>query len=149
MKYFVVPLIYFIQGDITKHIKIGETCCGIEERISRLQAGSPDILNFLGACFAPMPSEKALHRKFKSQRLHGEWFLPSDELYEFINEKCFKDIWALYAAYESIKAGELTYNEALYIGDDGLIEMSNKKTMKTINSMYIQDGKNALHTHNK
>ena len=143
MKHFQTPLIYFVQGEITKRIKIGETSCGVPERINRLQTGSPDELNFLGGCFSPAPSEKKLHEMFKSYRLHGEWFSPSKEIYDFIEKNCFKNIFALYSAYEELKAGELTYEKAIKIGDEGLINISDQKTRKVVEWLYIKENTNA------
>lgn len=35
--------------------------------------------------------ERAIHAKFDSIRAHGEWFRPSDDLYEFIKIKSISD----------------------------------------------------------
>lgn len=76
-------LVYFIQGEKTKLVKIGRTIheCP-HRRLSDLQMGSPDILRLLGVIYHF--SESELHLKFKEDRFFGEWFFPSQSLLDFI-----------------------------------------------------------------
>ena len=68
---------YFIQGKATGLIKIGKAI-HIRKRLAALQTGSPDelvcIFNIMGDW------EKRLHKKFASDRRHGEWFAPANIL---------------------------------------------------------------------
>jgi len=84
-------LVYFIQGTITKLIKIGRTDRVVRNpeklRFKELQAGSPDELVIL-AC-VPEWSKKeecVLHRGFAHLRVHGEWFRPEQELLDFLDK---------------------------------------------------------------
>jgi hypothetical protein len=79
-------LVYFIQGEQTKLVKIGQTSSECpHERLMSLQAGSPDILNLLGVVYHI--SEKDLHERFKLHRVRGEWFHPIQALMKFIEEE--------------------------------------------------------------
>lgn len=98
-------MIYFVQGEKTKLIKIGITNDGRHfcphVRLSGLQSGSPDKLKLLGVIYIePKKSwtsklcrqkdvelEQAIHSKFIIQHVHGEWFMPSKILSSFITEK--------------------------------------------------------------
>ena len=78
--------IYFVQGELTKHVKIGFTRNHPEQRIKALQIGSPDRLLLLGWCHGRRIAEGTLHSKFAPQRLFGEWFACSPDLLAFIQE---------------------------------------------------------------
>jgi len=73
---------YFIQGEVTKLIKIGKAK-DIDRRLKNLQCGSPDNLVILKSYRGD--AEKTLHKVFSSIRLHGEWFFPHPDLLEFIS----------------------------------------------------------------
>jgi hypothetical protein len=76
-------MVYFIQGNKTRLVKIGQTT-NLTKRLRALQAHSPDQLYVL----ATIPDEKAdapYHLRFReSWAGHGEWFNPSPELMAFI-----------------------------------------------------------------
>ncbi len=84
-------MIYFIQGEITRRIKIGFTKGFIEARLNALQIGSPDKLNIVAAQLGNEKDEHQLHIKFDQHRSHGEWFFECDEVFDYIEEYCFKD----------------------------------------------------------
>lgn len=69
---------YFVIG--AGMIKIGTTD-NLETRLKALQCGSPVPLELLGVC---QLEEKDLHERFKHLQKHGEWFLGTTELLEFI-----------------------------------------------------------------
>src|SRR6267143_784005 len=73
--------LYFIQGQQTKLIKIGVSKDPMK-RLEDHQTSSPDRLTLLGAVHTY--SEKYIHRRFERDRVHGEWFRPSEELLAFI-----------------------------------------------------------------
>ena len=76
--------IYFLQArDGNKPIKIGVTS-DINKRLSQLRNTSPVNLQLLKAIEADKDLEQDIHRRFKDDRLHGEWFNPTPELLRFI-----------------------------------------------------------------
>lgn len=136
---------YFIQGEITQRIKIGKTSTAVRERIRLLQTGSPDILKFLGVCIGIKRSESVLHREFSQYRLHGEWFSPEPEIFEYIKGNCITDERAFFHAYQKIENGDITFEDALSIGTDELKLMSENAFRDTLNNMYVNDdGYNVL-----
>ena len=70
--------IYFIGGR-DGPIKIGFTR-QLAQRLRRLQMNSPVRLSVIAAFEGDRSDELELHRLFKPQRLHGEWFRRSPEL---------------------------------------------------------------------
>lgn len=78
-------MIYFIQAEVIGRIKIGYTSKGrLEKRISALNTASPVPLKLLCVIPGRPELERRLHRRFRSCRVKGEWFLPSDRLVAFI-----------------------------------------------------------------
>jgi DNA-binding XRE family transcriptional regulator len=73
-------MVYFIQGAVTKLVKIGRTDSHIQTRLDAL--ASPDLLVCLKV--ANVLSERWLHNRFRASWSHGEWFKPERELMEFI-----------------------------------------------------------------
>lgn len=75
-------MIYFVQGTITKHIKIGFTSRPFIYRFKSLMSSDPLV------CLKTMEGdalvEAQLHQRFVANRIHGEWFQPSKELLAFI-----------------------------------------------------------------
>ncbi len=76
-------MIYFIQGRLTKLIKIGKAI-DCEKRLIVLQGASPDKLDIIKQIYASDEAESFLHRCFKHLRSHGEWFNPAPDLLQFI-----------------------------------------------------------------
>lgn len=74
-------MVYFIQGESTKLIKIGKAD-DVLVRLRMLQCGSPDKLMVLKV--EADASERVYHLQFAVDRIHGEWFRPSVDLMEFI-----------------------------------------------------------------
>ena len=81
------PRIYFIQMGDDGPIKIGTTKNHINGRLRALQSASPYKLNLL-FLFKNYPksyiTEGSIHKKFKKNRLEGEWFYPSKEVLDYI-----------------------------------------------------------------
>ena len=101
-------MIYFIQGRRTKLIKIG-FAQNAKERLSRLQTGSPDILELIAVRVGDKYEENELHYMFKAHKSHGEWFKPCEEIFTYINEHCtanYSDIFMAEWAINNGKAGE-------------------------------------------
>lgn len=78
-------LVYFVQAGDDGPIKIGTVKRDINGRIASLQTGSSERLHLRRAVLGDVYEEKRLHERFAASRLHGEWFMLSDELSEFID----------------------------------------------------------------
>jgi Meiotically Up-regulated Gene 113 (MUG113) protein len=75
-------VVYFIQGDHSKLVKIGKTV-NIVQRLNVLRGAGPDQLTVL----AVIPNENddhKYHERFADAWSHGEWFHPSPDLLAFI-----------------------------------------------------------------
>jgi len=79
--------IYFIQAVDSKKIKIGFSAWNVETRLNTLQTGSPEPLALLGAIDGTPADERALHRKFASLRISGEWFQCHDSILEMLGTR--------------------------------------------------------------
>jgi hypothetical protein len=75
--------IYFIQGVDGGPIKIG-VANDPQRRLSDLQRTSPVRLQILATEPGDLLEEAALHQKFKSDRMHGEWFNDTPALRDHI-----------------------------------------------------------------
>lgn len=106
-----------------------------------LQTGSPDKLIVIGGSFEPYANEDTLHSLFSEFRLHGEWYSPADKIFNYINEKCFRSMPALYQAYYEIKRGNFTYEDAIHMGDALLNQHAEKRSLEIQNTMFLKDGK--------
>ena len=87
-------MIYFIQGNITKKIKIGVSE-NAEKRIKDLRAASPDELILLGYAVGNSEEERTLHQRFDAYRLHGEWFDDCKEIHDFIRQCGHDNLYGL------------------------------------------------------
>jgi hypothetical protein len=76
--------VYFLQGEVTKLIKIGFTTHSIKDRTNDLQTGSPDKLVPLRAVLGRRELEQRLHQRFAQHRVHGEWFHPHADVMYFV-----------------------------------------------------------------
>lgn len=75
--------IYFVQGVVSGHIKIGFST-NVMSRMSSLATGSAEQLRLLGAIPGSHSDEQALHRTFRHFRLKGEWFESAPDLIGYI-----------------------------------------------------------------
>lgn len=75
-------MIYFIQGERTKLVKIGRSA-HLTKRLMTLQTGSAEWLTCL-AVIENVDSEAWYHERFEAARVHGEWFEPTEQLMTFI-----------------------------------------------------------------
>lgn len=66
-------MIYFIQNESTKAIKIGYSV-DVQKRLSQLQTAAPDRLVLIGQIPGDISDERALHDRFREHHLRGEWF---------------------------------------------------------------------------
>jgi hypothetical protein len=82
-------MVYFIEGEQTKRIKIGKAD-DVMTRLRMMQCGSPDRLTVLKVVTERVSdvvhlSERLYHLQFALDRIHGEWFKPSADLMAFID----------------------------------------------------------------
>lgn len=77
-------MVYFIQGEQTKRIKIGKTSTTVQQRLADLQVGSAEKLTCL-AVIEDAEDDVPYHARFQVERVRGEWFQPSERLMAFIN----------------------------------------------------------------
>jgi hypothetical protein len=83
---FTKGYVYFIQGQITRRIKIGYTGGKLSVRLSQLQVGSPDKLSLLGWFWGNEDVEAYTQATWRKQWVYGEWFDESPELLKYIEE---------------------------------------------------------------
>ena len=77
--------VYFVQADFTGLIKIGKSVHP-SLRLQGLQAENADNLKLIGLMRAQHErTEALLHNQFKKWRLHGEWFQPATEIFNYIS----------------------------------------------------------------
>ncbi len=108
-------MIYFLQGEITRRIKIGFTTRFIHSRIGALQIGSPDKLVFLGAHPGDERTECELHNKFHGTYSHGEWFNENHELTRYIQQYCIHDMDVAHSVDSLVTAGVAHYEFLLQL----------------------------------
>jgi len=128
-------MIYFIQGEITKRVKIGFTKRHIGSRISSLQTGSPDKLIFLGACAGNKSREKQLHKKFSPSHIHGEWFKKSVYLKEFVLNNCIHSLREAELVNIAINEGILTEKKAISMNASDLVKIGENNMIRIMESI--------------
>jgi len=79
-------MIYFIQAGKNGPIKIGHTNNKVSNRMASMQVGCPYELRLLWTLNGDIKDEFNLHEMFKHERIRGEWFHPSKDLVDYINE---------------------------------------------------------------
>jgi hypothetical protein len=79
------PKVYFIEAIGLQRVKIGMTD-NIKYRFDSLQSASPVPLKIMAVISGDRTLETYLHKRFKAHRLHGEWFILTDEMKEIIQE---------------------------------------------------------------
>jgi len=77
-------MIYFIQQGNDGPIKIGYTNKPIEQRMTHLQISCPDQLNLLATIDGTPKDENTLQQRFRSDRIRGEWFNPSNNILSYL-----------------------------------------------------------------
>lgn len=78
-------MIYFIQDEIDKSIKIGYTSNNVDKRLSAIQISNPRRIILLCIEDGDVFKEKELHKLFSEYKIHGEWFTPGERLLEYIS----------------------------------------------------------------
>lgn len=75
-----VGWVYFIVCAETRYCKIGFTAKDPQKRLKSLQTGSPGELALILMQPGTHETERALHERFASSNVRGEWFEVTDEL---------------------------------------------------------------------
>jgi len=78
-----VNCVYFIQAE-SGPIKIGFTT-DVRGRMAALQTATAEELTLVGIMPGDEQEEAALHARFGSSRIRGEWFRPDEEIRAFIS----------------------------------------------------------------
>src|ERR1035437_6515754 len=78
-------MIYFISAARSQMVKIGKTT-NVSNRLCNLRTFSPEPLVLLGLMAGGIEEERALHKRFKPFRKHGEWFDIKGEVAQFLKE---------------------------------------------------------------
>ncbi len=78
-------MIYFIQAAESKRIKIGFSASDPAHRRASMQVGCPEELILLFCIDGDQNKEKALHTKYSSHKVRGEWFKCESDLKEFVD----------------------------------------------------------------
>ena len=78
------PCVYFIQAGIGGSIKIGRTK-NLKRRLDGFATAHDRKLMVLGLLPDQPGLEQQMHALFHKERLEGEWFRPSLELFKFIS----------------------------------------------------------------
>lgn len=82
------PCVYFVQCQKTGWIKIG-TSKSVVSRVLGLRSGRLPVI-VLGLVHGDTTTEREIHRQFRNDRHFGEWFLPSEQLLEFIKDSTIR-----------------------------------------------------------
>jgi hypothetical protein len=80
-----IERVYFFNCQGANAIKIGRSD-DPTARLAACQTGCPLPLTLLGSIPGRLSTERELHARFASLRIHGEWFRAETELVEFIGE---------------------------------------------------------------
>ena|GEM_PF-5156835 len=75
-------ILYFIE--CAGLIKIGFSKRSLVQRLKDFKTGNPSKITLCLFQWGTMDDEKDLHKTFASDRVHGEWFRPSNELKQYI-----------------------------------------------------------------
>lgn len=79
----IMRLVYFVRAGADGPIKIGFSW-NPWARVADLQVGCPEQLRIIVTVKGDRVDERAVHRRFESSRLQGEWFKATPELLAFI-----------------------------------------------------------------
>jgi hypothetical protein len=76
--------VYFIQGATTGRIKIGESM-NVPERLRALQSAASETLELL--LVIRNSRDSTYHKRFRKERVKGEWHSSSARLLDFIRSR--------------------------------------------------------------
>lgn len=93
-EHLVFHVVYFVQNTNSGHIKIGTTK-SMGARLNTLQNASADPLLVMACMPGDHRHEAELHDRFRSSRLHREWFAQTPELLAYISEVAGRGVKAV------------------------------------------------------
>lgn len=140
--------VYFVQGRITKLVKIGFTS-NMYTRLASLKTDSADEIDLL--CGIPLDSqmqssavERYLHRRFGHLKHHGEWYSVDKDLQEYIKglvTKRGRDVYEEALLWQRNNPPQTAKKYFSKVSDSKLIESiredySQGKSLKTIASTH-------------
>jgi len=76
--------VYFVEATNSHAIKIGMTRTSLLDRLDALRTANHEPLRMVGWMVAEPMTEALLHRRFRANRLRGEWFSPAPDLLDYI-----------------------------------------------------------------
>jgi hypothetical protein len=80
--------VYLIGNRVEKVCKIGVSENPVK-RLAQLQTGCPHKLSLLRVNYVgDYDTEAKLHKRFKEQRIQGEWFCLTDDIYSSFDSQC-------------------------------------------------------------
>ncbi len=82
-------MIYFIQNENTKAIKIGYSI-DVQKRLAQLQTAVAERLILIGQIPGEITDERDLHERFRDHHVRGEWFDGTKGLAEELTAMCGK-----------------------------------------------------------
>ncbi|WP_311271064.1 GIY-YIG nuclease family protein [Sphingobium sp. WCS2017Hpa-17] len=77
--------VYYIACTETRRVKIGFTSGNVMHRLRALQTGSAAPLVLIACHPGSMADEKRIHEQFDAQRVQGEWFDMSEDLFMHVS----------------------------------------------------------------
>lgn len=95
--------VYFIGEGFMRPVKIG-WAADPERRLCGLQIASPADLSLLAQQAGTIVDERALHRRFATTRLRGEWFAWSEDIAAHIKGLLPADLLTLQEVAEWLRA---------------------------------------------
>jgi len=105
-------MIYVIQAGKNGPVKIGQTSGEIKDRISQLQTGCPYELKLVWLFpKGTIEAEAQAHKDLEAERIRGEWFKPSLEVFNYIEQhfrvmvKCLGDL-SIYVGIHTVEVTE-------------------------------------------
>lgn len=78
-------MIYYIACTATNRLKIGYTNGEPEVRLKQLQTGSAADLLLMACHDGGLDDERHIHAMFAHQRIRGEWFEMSEDLFKHLS----------------------------------------------------------------
>ncbi len=77
-------VVYFIQRSSDGAIKIGYTSC-LNNRKNQIKCGLKSDVKILCVIDGGRQTEQMAHKQFNKLHIEGEWFLPGEELLEYLD----------------------------------------------------------------
>lgn len=108
-------VVYFVQGLQTEYVKIG-FAADFYARLSQLKSAGADPIHVLGIMTVSEPRvvERKLHKKFRADRVHHEWFRPSQALIRYIAEHTefvYTDDWEPTAYQQALRFARQAFKD--------------------------------------